>query len=62
MDVEIEDCCADIQMYFKQIIALTDLLIENAEADEIPNFLTLKELAESGVSKMLLLQKEFINP
>lgn len=57
---ETEDCCASIKMYFTQIIALTDLLIENGEENQIPNFITLKELAESGINKLFLLQEKII--
>ena len=58
---EIEDYCADIQMYFQQIVALATLLIENGTADEVPNLLTVRELAESGLGKVFLLKKEITN-
>ncbi len=57
-DYEIEDCCTDIKMYFMQIVTLSDLLIETGQKDKIPNFTTLKEIAESGINKLFLLQEK----
>ena len=50
--VDNEDLIADAQLYFKQIISMSDLMIANANIDEIPNLTTLKELAESGLNKL----------
>ena len=47
-----EDRHADIEMYFKQIISLADLMLETNN-NSMQNILTLRDLAESGLNKAL---------
>ncbi len=42
-----DDLNANIELYFKQIIALADLMIENDNRD-IENLMTIRELAHNG--------------
>lgn len=51
------DTIADTSLYFRQIIALVDLMLANSNIEDTPNLMTLKELAESGLSKIELLDK-----
>lgn len=45
-----EDLIADIEMSFRQIISLTDLMMEyNNEI--VPNILTIRDLAQAGLHK-----------
>lgn len=46
-----EDINADIEMSFKQIISLTDLMLE-CNNENVPNVLTIRDLAQSGLSKL----------
>jgi hypothetical protein len=46
-----EDNNADIEMCFKQIISLTDLMLE-IHSQNIPNILTIRDLAQSGLEKV----------
>lgn len=48
--IRADDLHADIQMYFRQIIALVDLLVELDETCSL-NMFTIKELAEAGLEK-----------
>lgn len=48
-----EDINADIEMSFKQIISLTDLMLESNN-ENVPNILTIRDLAQSGLSKLNL--------
>lgn len=45
-----EDINADIQMCFRQIISLTDLMLE-CNNEIVLNILTLRDLAQSGLNK-----------
>lgn len=47
-----DDINADIEMSFKQIISLTDLMLEHGNK-EVPNILTIRDLAEKGLEKQL---------
>lgn len=47
-----DDKNADIEMYFKQIISLADLMIETTN-NSMPNLLTIRDLAESGLTKAI---------
>lgn len=49
-----DDINADIEMSFKQIISLTDLMLEHGNKD-VPNILTIRDLAERGLEKQLKL-------
>ena len=51
------DILADTSLYFRQIIALVDLMLANSNIEETPNLMTLKELAESGLNKIEILDK-----
>lgn len=42
-----DDLNANIELYFKQIIALADLMIENDNKD-VENLITIRELAHNG--------------
>lgn len=44
-----EDMIANLDMYFKQIIALTDLMLEN-NSEMTPNILTIRDLAQAGLT------------
>ena len=50
-----EDLIADTSLYFRQIIALVDLMIVNSNIEDTPNLMTLKELAESGLNKISII-------
>lgn len=52
--MEKEDINANIEMYFKQIISLTDLMLE-AHNEIAPNILTIRDLAQSGLEKFIAL-------
>lgn len=47
-----EDVKADIEMSFRQIISLADLMLEY-DIEAAPNILTLRDLAQVGLSKMI---------
>lgn len=47
-----EDKNADIEMYFNQIISLSDLMLETQNFS-IPNILTIRDLAQHGYEKVL---------
>ncbi len=53
----IEDLIVNTELYFKQIIALLDLMLEVSDVDSAPNLMTLKELAESGLNKIKLVER-----
>ncbi len=44
-----EDNNAEIEMYYRQIISLADLMLNNTE--DIPNILTIRDLAQNGLEK-----------
>ena len=48
---QVEDVLADVEMYFCQLIDLLDLMIENDNAS-MNNFMTLKQLSESGLNSI----------
>lgn len=54
-----DDIIADTSLYFRQIIALTDLMLANSNVEDTPNLMTLKELAESGLNKLNLINKSY---
>jgi len=45
-----EDFNANIEMYFRQIISLTDLMLEHNN-ENTPNILTIRDLAQLGLDK-----------
>lgn len=47
-----EDVMADIEMCFRQIISLTDLMLE-CNNDNAPNILIIRDLANSGLEKII---------
>ena len=49
-----EDINADIEMYFKQIISMADLMIEKNN-ESVPNVLTIRDLAQLGLNKIGLI-------
>lgn len=46
-----EDIGAEIEMYFRQIISLTDLMLEH-NSENTPNILTIRDLANIGLEKI----------
>lgn len=48
--MEKEDINADVEMNFRQIIALVDLMLEH-DTNIVPNVLTIRDLAEAGLCK-----------
>jgi len=46
-----EDINADIEMRFRQIISLTDLILENNN-DVSPDILTIRDLAQLGLKNI----------
>lgn len=46
-----DDFNADIEMCFKQIVSLTDLMLEH-ENENVPNILTIRDLAQTGLNKV----------
>lgn len=46
-----DDINADIEMSFKQIISLTDLMLE-CNNEIAPNILTIRDLAQTGLNKI----------
>lgn len=49
-----EDINANIEMYFRQIISLTDLMLE-CNNEIMPNILTIRDLAQAGLNKFIAL-------
>jgi len=45
-----DDINADIEMSFRQILALTDLMLE-CHNENVPNILTIRDLAQAGLGK-----------
>lgn len=45
-----QDVNADIEMSFRQIISLTDLMLE-CNNEIVPNILTIRDLAQCGLNK-----------
>ncbi len=50
-----DDINADIEMSFRQIISLTDLMLE-CNTESTPNILTIRDLAQSGLNKSINLE------
>jgi len=49
-----EDINAEVEMSFRQIISLKDLMLEHSNENEnIPNILTIRDLAQVGLEKQL---------
>ncbi len=46
-----EDTGAEIEMSFRQIISLTDLMLEH-DNENSPNILTIRDIAEAGLEKI----------
>lgn len=46
-----EDFNADIEMCFRQIVSLTDLMLEHSN-ENVPNILTIRDLAQGGLDKI----------
>lgn len=49
-----EDFNADIEMCFRQIVSLADLMLEH-NSENVPNLLTIRDLANSGLTKFISL-------
>jgi len=47
-----DDINADIEMSFRQILSLTDLMLE-AQNENVPNILTIRDLAQTGLEKAI---------
>ena len=47
-----EDINANIEMCFRQIISLTDLMLE-CNKENVPNILTIRDLAHTGLNKFI---------
>lgn len=47
-----EDISADIEMSFRQIISLTDLMLEHTD-ENTPNILTIRDIAQTGLHKFI---------
>lgn len=47
-----EDINADIEMSFRQIISLADLMLE-CNNEIVPNILTIRDLAQTGLNKSI---------
>ncbi len=45
------DVVKDVEMYLKQIVALCNLMLE-VDIYEMPNILTIMDIAEQGISKL----------
>lgn len=46
-----EDFNADIKMCFNQIVSLADLMLEHNN-ENVPNILTIRDLAQIGLNKV----------
>lgn len=51
-----EDATADIEMYFRQIISMSDLML-NSHEEFSPNILIIRDIAASGLEKFIQLQQ-----
>lgn len=47
-----EDAIADIEMYFRQIISMSDLMLNNHE-EISPNILIIRDIAQAGLDKFI---------
>lgn len=47
-----EDIVADVEMYFRQIICMSDLMIE-CHNEIAPNLLIIRDIAQSGFNKLI---------
>ncbi len=50
--MQIEDNKAEIEMSFKQIISLADLMLEH-DNENILNILTIRDIAQVGLEKII---------
>lgn len=50
--MNIDDISADVEMSFRQIISITDLMFEYSSGIT-PNILTIRDLAQAGLDKVL---------
>lgn len=50
-----DDFNADIEMCFRQIISLSDLMLEH-NGEDVPNILTIRDLAQLGLEKAVKIQ------
>jgi hypothetical protein len=48
-----EDTIADVEMCFRQIISLTDLILECNNNEIVPTILIIRDLAYSGLNKFM---------
>lgn len=48
----LDDINADIEMSFRQIISLADLMLE-CNNEIVPNVLTIRDLAQTGLNKAI---------
>lgn len=51
-----EDFNADIEMCFRQIVSLSDLMLEHNNNENVPNILTIRDLAQAGLGKINLIE------
>ena len=54
-DLEKQDILANIKMLFRQIISLSELMLD--VNDDSPNILTINDLATVGHSKVVMYEK-----
>lgn len=50
-----EDLNADIEMYFRQIVSLSELMLECNSGEIAPTILVIRDLAHSGLNKFVRL-------
>ncbi len=53
----IEDVNAEVEMSFRQIVSLADLMLEQ-DNENIPNILTIRDLAQYGLEKQMTLSNK----
>lgn len=53
-----EDASADIEMCFRQIISLTDLILECNNNEIVPTILIVRDLAHSGLNKFMSIENK----
>lgn len=51
-----DDINADVEMHFRQIISLTELMLE-VDSENTPNILTIRDLASSGLAKFMEIEQ-----
>lgn len=47
-----DDINADVEMCFRQILSISDLMLE-CNNQSIPNILTIRDLAQTGIDKII---------